>query len=308
MRLGRTDLTVSPIGLGADHFGTTINQEDSFAILDAFLDAGGNFIDTAHVYGAWIKGAGNRSEQVIGKWLAKRDHRHLIVATKGGHYDLHAPSLPRLSKAEIWQDMEMSLRTLGLDCLPLYWLHRDDLTRPIEEIIETMEAFKKAGYIMHYGASNYTAKRLYQALAFANACGVEGFVAVSNQYSPLKLNAGQNTNQDPTLVLTGEDELRFHEQTKTPLVPFQFTGKGYFSKLSQNLPISPALVRAYQNPHNERLYQDYKEKAELMCCSMQTITLSTMPKLCPFPLIPLTSVKRTEDMADIAEAIDILSR
>ena len=81
MRFGRTDLTVSPIGLGADHFGTTITQEDSFAILDAFFDAGGNFIDTAHVYGAWIKGAGNRSEQVIGKWLAERGHRYSFKIT-----------------------------------------------------------------------------------------------------------------------------------------------------------------------------------------------------------------------------------
>ncbi len=302
--LGKTDLLVSEVGLGADCFGTVIEEKEAFRILDAYVEIGGNWIDTAAVYGRWKKGAENASERLLGKWKAQRKNS-VIIATKGGHYDTTLPErIMRLGREEVLSDLSDSLLALRAEVLDFYFLHRDDPSRPVAEIVDMMEDFVKRGYIRYYGASNFSADRLREAEAYAKSKGMQGFSAVSNQYSALKVNEGQNTNSDPTLVITGEAELSYHKESQMPLLPYQSTARGYFSK-RQKGEIPDALRRAYDNPQNDALYETLLAESKAKGISMQAATLLATATA-PFPVFPLTGVKRAEDLRDVEQAMRYL--
>ena len=147
IQLNNTDLDVSRICLGTAGFGDKLDQEKSFEVLDAFIRAGGNFIDTANVYCKWLEGHGNCSEQIIGKWLKDRGAEgKVIVATKGAHYSFEDPGRSRVNREDIRADLDESCRTLGKDEIDFYWLHRDDPEKPVEEIVDILEELKKEGF------------------------------------------------------------------------------------------------------------------------------------------------------------------
>ncbi len=305
--LGKTDLLVSPVALGADIFGSGLDDKQSFSILDAYVSGGGNFIDSANAYGLWGKTKRNESEIFLSKWL-KLGQKDVLIATKGGHrlpgtdhYEM------RLGRADIASDLDKSLATLGVEHIDLYYLHRDDTRREIGEIIETMESFVRAGKIRYYGASNYTAERLKAAEIYAAEHGYQGFSAVSNQYSAANVDRtpGMNTNPDPTLVITGEDEWRYHTESQTPLVAFESTARGYFSKLAKGIELRPNVARAYDNEESRRTLSKMIYFAEENNCSVQTAAIVFCARA-PFQLIPLTSAKNTEQCKDIIRAIELL--
>ena len=293
------DLTVSTVALGADGFGSWTQPEQAERILDAYIDFGGNLIDTANVYGRWA--GGNLSEQFLGDWM-RRTGKRPVIATKGGHYDLHAPSVPRLSADDIRRDLEESLTTLGLETLDLYWLHRDDPSRPIGEILETMEGFVREGKIRYYGASNYRAERLAEAHVYASVHGLSGFLAASNQHSLARVNPGKNLNPDPTLVICDKTDLDYHRIMGMPLMPYQATARGYFGKMASNAPISPAMYAAFHNDHNRAVLDQLRARAEEEGCSVQTMALVALTEE-SFPVVPITSVRRTEHLRDIFDAM-----
>ena len=297
--LGNTDLLVSPIGLGADHFGTRIAEKDAFYLIDAFLDGGGNLLDTANVYGRFSPGCANESERVLGSWR-RAGGRGALIATKGGHYTPGHPTEMRLSRAEIEQDLEDSLRTLGLDCIDFYWLHRDDPTREIGEIIETMEGLVRAGKIRYYGASNYTAERLAAADAYAAAHGYTGFSAVSNLYSAAVRSP--ESISDPTLVATRAAELAYHAASGKPLIPYEATARGFFAKLAAGMPLSPALSLAYGSEKNRAAYARVTALAKEHACSVQTAALLAARQQ-PFQVIPLTGVRDRVQLLDVLAAL-----
>ncbi len=302
--LGKTDLLVSPVALGAASFGSGLGEDESIAILDAYADGGGNFIDTANVYGRWGKTGENESERLLAKWVHQR-HRDVIIATKGGHRLPHAPTTMRLGRQDIACDIESSLRTLGTDRIDLYYLHRDDTSREIGEIVEMMESFVREGKIRYYGASNYSAERLKAAELYCAEHGYRGFSAVSNQYSIAENNPGMNTNPDPTLVITDKAEWEYHTDSQMPLVAFEGTARGYFSKLAQGKELPAAVARAYDNDNSRKTLESLKVYAEENKCSVQTAAIVFCAQA-PFQLIPLTSAKNTEQCVDIVRAIELL--
>ena len=297
-QLGKTELSVSEVALGAASFGASISEAEAFSILDAFVAAGGNFIDTARLY------AGGESERVIGKWQ-KRGGR-AVIATKGAHYDPKTPTVMRLGADEIRADLEERLRTLCVDYIDFYFLHRDDPRRPAGEILETMEAFVREGKIRYYGASNYTAARLREAAQYAERHGITGFSAVSNQHSFARVNPGQNTNPDPTITVTGKEELAFHKESKIPLVPFQATARGYFAKKAVGAEITPSLSAAYDSEQNDRRLGQLLAFARDRDCSVQTASLVLMTKE-EFPVFPITAVRELPHMKDVARALQLLT-
>ncbi len=167
--LGRSGLQVSPLAFGCNVFGWTIDEATSFSLLDAWLDAGMNFIDTADVYSRWVPGhTGGESETIIGKWLkqgGKRDR--VIIATKVG-MEL-APDKVGLSKAWIRRAVEDSLKRLQTDVIDLYQSHKDDEKTPLLETLETYAELIKEGKVRAIGASNYSAARLQEALDVSSA-------------------------------------------------------------------------------------------------------------------------------------------
>jgi aryl-alcohol dehydrogenase-like predicted oxidoreductase len=166
-RLGRTELKIAPLVLGGNVFGWTADRDTSFAILDAFLDAGFNAIDTADVYNRYAPGlVGGESETIIGEWMKDRGVRQRIVLiTKGGLP--MGDGLEGLGRDYLTKACEASLRRLQTDYIDVYMAHRADPSTPVEETLETFDALIAAGKIRHAGCSNYTTDELAEALRAA---------------------------------------------------------------------------------------------------------------------------------------------
>ena len=171
--LGESDILVSPICLGGNVFGWTADESASFAVLDTFLELGGNFIDSANVYSAWVPGnAGGESETIIGRWIASRGVRdEVVIATKIG-YPAPPNFPPGLSDAQIRGHAAASLARLGLEAVDVYYAHKDDPGVPLAETLGAFDALADEGMFRVFGTSNYSAGRLAELLAVADREGL----------------------------------------------------------------------------------------------------------------------------------------
>jgi aryl-alcohol dehydrogenase-like predicted oxidoreductase len=181
--LGRSSLRVAPLCLGGNVFGWTANDAASFAVLDAMVGAGLNFIDTADVYSKWVPGHhGGESETIIGNWLKRGAKRaDVVIATKVGME--MAPDRQGLSAAHIARSAEDSLRRLQTDYIDLYFSHRDDASVPIEETLGAYQKLIAQGKVRAIGASNFTAARLADALAVSRKSGLPRYEALQPHYN-----------------------------------------------------------------------------------------------------------------------------
>lgn len=182
-RLGHTDMEVFPLNLGGNVFGWTADREMSFAVLDAYFEAGGNFIDTADAYNKWVPGhTGGESEMIIGEWLKSRGVRdEMVIATKvgSGGPDVQAG----LSSDKIKRAVEGSLERLGVDRIDLYYAHRDDPDTPLEETLQAFDGLVREGKVRAIGASNYTAARLQEALDISKRNGFASYAVLQPEYN-----------------------------------------------------------------------------------------------------------------------------
>lgn len=192
--LGASDLEVFPLCLGGNVFGWTADEADSFAVLDAYTAAGGNFVDTADSYSAWVPGhRGGESETVIGTWLKARGNRSdVVVATKVSQH----PDHPGLSAANIKAAADASLRRLGTDHIDLYYTHYDKPEVPVEEIVGALDELVKAGKVRAVGASNISAERLQQSLDFSDREGLARYVALQPHYNLVSRDTYEGALQD----------------------------------------------------------------------------------------------------------------
>jgi aryl-alcohol dehydrogenase-like predicted oxidoreductase len=182
-RLGQSDLEIAPIVLGGNVFGWTADEAMSFRVLDAFVDAGFNAIDTADSYSRWVPGhRGGESETLLGKWLKQSGKRdRVLIFTKVGT-EL-APEKKGLSKRYIAQAVDASLARLQTDRIDLYQAHRDDSATPIGETVEAFAGLIASGKIRAAGASNFTPARLTEALDHARAHGLPRYEALQPGYN-----------------------------------------------------------------------------------------------------------------------------
>ncbi len=165
-KLGRTGLKVSALCLGTMQWGWTASEEAAFGVMDAFVEAGGNFIDTADIYSRWVPGnPGGVSEEVIGRWMKARNNRsNLIIATKLRGPMGDGPNDQGLSRRRVYEAVEASLGRLQTDYIDLYQTHYPDDDTPIAETLSTFDDLQKAGKIRYAGASNYQAWQLMESL------------------------------------------------------------------------------------------------------------------------------------------------
>lgn len=182
-QLGNSALKVSPLCLGGNVFGWTADEAMSHRLLDSFVDAGFNFIDTANMYSAWAPGhRGGESESVIGSWLKKRKRRDdVVIGTKVGKP--MADGVKGLARDYVLRAVEESLARLQTDYIDLYWSHEDDSTQPAEAPLETFGALIKAGKVRAIGASNFAAARLDAALAAGGRNGLPRYEALQPEYN-----------------------------------------------------------------------------------------------------------------------------
>ncbi|MBT2369467.1 aldo/keto reductase [Streptomyces sp. ISL-10] len=192
--LGSSDLAVFPLALGGNVFGWTADQDRSFAVLDAYAAAGGNFVDTADSYSSWAPGnEGGESETVIGNWLASRGNRsEIVLATKVGAH----PQYKGLSPVTIKAAAEESLRRLRTDHIDLYYTHFDDPSVPVEEIITALDRLVKDGKVRAIAASNLSAERLRASLDFSESEGLARYVALQPHYNLVSRDTYEGDLQD----------------------------------------------------------------------------------------------------------------
>src|ERR1700761_1148009 len=205
--IGNSDLDIFPLGLGANTFGWTSDKEESFAVLDAFAAAGGNHIDTADSYSAWVPGhAGGESETIIGEWLTARGNRDsVVIATK---VDRH-PRFRGPARANVLAAADASLARLRTDYIDLYYVHYDDPDVPVAEAAGVFSELQKAGKIRYVGLSNYSAPRLREWFTVAAAEGFEPPVALQPHYNLVE-RAGYEDSLAPVAAEFGLGVLPYY--------------------------------------------------------------------------------------------------
>ncbi|PRA80875.1 aldo/keto reductase [Microbacterium sp. MYb66] len=189
-RIGTSDLDVLPLSLGGNVFGWTADREASFAVLDAFVDGGGDFIDTADSYSSWVPGnEGGESETIIGEWLASRKPAGVVVATKVSQH----PQFSGLAASNVRKAAEASLKRLGVDEIDLYYAHFDDETVPLEETVAAFGRLVEDGLVRHIAVSNYSADRIREWIDIARRTGAALPVAVQPHYNLVHRNEVEET-------------------------------------------------------------------------------------------------------------------
>lgn len=254
---GRTSLSVSNICFGGNVFGWTADEATSFKLLDAFVAAGGNFIDTADVYSRWVPGhQGGESETVIGNWLAARPgmRSKVIIATKVG-MEL-APDRKGLSAAWITRAVDDSLRRLRTDVIDLYQSHTDDATVPLAETLGAYDKLMRAGKVRYIGASNYSAARLAEALAVSRANGLPEYVSLQPLYNLYDRTVFEKDLQ-PLCQLEGIAVLNFYA-----LASGFLTGKYRSAADAGKSPRGQGIAKKYLNERGLRIVGALDEVAK----------------------------------------------
>lgn len=266
---------VSTVVFGTVPLGSSIGEAGSFDMLDAYAMMGGNFIDLARAYG---DGA---AEKTVGRWM-KRHHSDMVIATKGGLPG--ADKLPRLDRANLLSDIRQSLDALDMDHVDIYWLHRDDPSRDVEDILHTANELVQMGMTRCVGVSNWSLERIQEAQSCAREKGYLPFAASQPQWSLARMEIFE----DPTLVQMDESMRRWHADSQLPCIPFSSQAKGFFQKLALGgeAALSDKAKRRYLSPYNLRLHDAVMEIHRKSGLSVGGIALGYLTSQ-SFPVFPI---------------------
>jgi aryl-alcohol dehydrogenase-like predicted oxidoreductase len=305
VNIPKTNLHASTLALGTDCFGSTVSRELSMQLMDKYFEAGGNVIDTAELYARWIPGGEHQSEKTVGEWLRDRRVRDkIILSTKGAHPKLESMEIPRMSKGEIQADLDSSLQRLGVECIDLYWLHRDAPGYPIEEILGTLETFRAVGKIRYTGFSNWTQVRAEEARRAAHRLNLHGFVASQNMWSLAKADLRA---ADPTWAFIDESFVQWHVKYGFAAFPYLSQANGYFRRLEQNtLDSVPADARVrvlFDHDENRKRFERLRHLQEKYDLSVGQVVLGYLTGQ-PFPVFPLVGPKTLADLQDNLRSVE----
>jgi aryl-alcohol dehydrogenase-like predicted oxidoreductase len=294
-KLGSSDLEVFPLSLGGNVFGWTADEAASFAVLDAYTAAGGNFLDTADAYSAWVDGnSGGESETIIGRWIAARGNRDdVLIATKVSQH----PEFPGLSATNIKAAAEASLQRLGTDHIDLYYTHFDKPEIPVEEIIGALDELVTAGKVRAIGASNISAERLSESLAFSDREGLARYVAVQPHYNLVSRD-------------TYEGELQaVAEQEGLSAVPYFALASGFLTgKYRPGATVDSARAGAGKHLDTERgqkVLAALDEIAESHGAPVATVALAWLASQ-PTVAAPIASARTVEQLPALVGVADLV--
>lgn len=302
-----TALKHSVICLGTGSFGTEISEDKSLAMLDAFAEAGGNFIDSAHIYAAWLPNGTGQSERTVGKWLRSRRPNDFIVGTKGGHPHLDSMEISRLSPEEIANDLNDSLERLQRDQIEMYWLHRDDPQIPVDEIMGALNTHIQSGKILALGASNWNTDRIEAANAVASKEGWTGFSASQIRWSLAEVNPAMQGNAG--MVQMDESILTWHRAKGFPAASYSSQANGFFAHPLPNpngtmTEKQKSLAPTYLSPKNRERYQRAEGLGRKLGRSAHEIALAYMWSQ-SFPSIAIIGPGRLEQLRESLLVADL---
>ena len=292
-KLGNSALEVSPLCLGGNVFGWTADEPTSFQLLDSFVAAGFNFIDTADSYSTWAPGhKGGESESVIGDWLKARGNRdQVIIATKVG---LEVMGRKGLSKAYILSEVEESLARLQTDYIDLYQSHRDDPGTPVDETLEAYAQLVRQGKVRAIGASNFTSDRLGQSLAAGRKHGYPVYESLQPNYN-LYERADYETNLEALCL-----KERLAVIPYFPLASGFLTGK-YRSESDLAKSSRGQFVKKYVNDRGFRILQALEEAAKQHHSTPAKVSLAWLIAR-PSVTAPIASATSLGQLNDLIEA------
>ena len=288
-RIGNSDLDVFPLSLGGNVFGWTADRDASFAVLDAFAEGGGDFIDTADAYSAWVPGnSGGESETIIGEWLASRKPEGVVVATKVSQH----PDFRGLSAANVRNAAEASLGRLGVDAIDLYYAHFDDETVPLEETVGAFGQLVADGLVRHVAVSNYSAERIREWVEIAQRTGVALPVAVQPHYNLVHRNEVE------------ESIIPVAEEFGLGLVPYYSLASGFLTGKYRSTDAdgqgSPRATGAakYATEDGLRIIDALEEIGNAHGASIAATSLAWL-RAQPTVAAPIASASRVEQVADL---------
>ncbi|KKW68327.1 alcohol dehydrogenase [Lampropedia cohaerens] len=253
--LGASGLTVSPLCFGGNVFGWTADERMSHRLLDAFVDAGFNFVDTADIYSNWVPGnQGGESEVILGKWLKTGPRERIVLATKGGKS--MGQGKAGLSARYLREAVDASLLRLQTDYIDLYYTHEDDPAVPLEETLGALQDLVNAGKLRAYGASNYSGSRLLEAGKVAQQMGIPGFTVLQPEYNLYDRQAYE-TDLAPAV-----------KQLGLAVAPYYALASGFLSGKYRSAadaaksPRGPAVVERYLNERGRIILEKLDEIAD----------------------------------------------
>lgn len=292
--LGRSALQVSPICLGGNVFGWTADERTTSSLLDAWLDAGFNFVDTADVYSRWVQGhQGGESEALIGKWIQAGGRRdRLVLATKVG-MDM-GEGRTGLQPAHIRQSVEGSLRRLRTDCIDLYQAHQDDPNTPLEQTLECFAKLVEEGKVRAIGASNYSAPRLAEALETSRRQGLPRFESLQPLYN-LYDRAVFEKELGPLCAQEGVGVIPYYA-----LAAGFLTGKYRQPEDAAKSPRGKGTVQKYLNERGQRILAALDQVAERLGARQGQVAIAwlmTRPGV-----TPIASASTLPQLQDLAAA------
>jgi len=304
-----TDLDLSVISLGSVPFGGDVSEDDTFRLLDAYAELGGNFIDTAEVYSNWLPGEPSRAERRIGKWLRSRGLAgRVTVATKGGHPRLDTMHVMRLSPQEIKEDIEGSLARLGLDQIPLYYLHRDDPSRSVGEMMDVLAEAVAAGCVRYLACSNWRPERIRAAQEYAAQRGRPRFVADQVRWSLARVNP--KSQKDPGLVEMDDELYEYQRTSGLAAVAYSSQAQGFFSGAygreagRPRTPKAKKIKAYYYNEQNFRRLERVMELSRRLGRAPTQVALAYLLNQ-PFAAYAIIGCSSLEHLRESAGAHDI---
>lgn len=288
-----TDLEVFPLSLGGNVFGWTADEAASFEVLDAYVAGGGNFIDTADVYSAWVEGhTGGESEAVLGRWIASRGRSDdLVIATKVG-------AGSSLSRADIRAGVDGSLHRLGVDHIDLYYAHKDDAGTPLEETVAAFAELVTEGKVRAVAASNYSASRLAQALKIADDTSAARFVALQPHYNLVYRTAFEGDVRD---VVAREGLVT---APYSSLASGFLTGK-YRTGASDSDSVRASGAVKYLDDRGRRVLAALDQVAAEQSASVTSVSLAWLAAQ-PTVIAPIASASKVSQVADLLAGAELV--
>lgn len=295
-KLGNTDLHVAPIAFGGNVFGWTIDEQTSFGILDRFVDAGFNLIDTANVYSRWKQGnQGGESETIIGNWLKSRQNRdQVIIATKVG---ADMGNGKDISKANILKEVDNSLRRLQTDYIDLYFSHYDDEQTPATETLEAYDELIKAGKVRWIGASNFSAARLKESLEVSKSTGLPKYEVFQPEYN-LYNREQYETAYEPIIK-----EYQLGVTNYYALASGFLSGK-YRSEADLNKSQRGGGIKSFLNERGFKILDALDQVAERQGSQPASVAIAWLIAR-PSVTAPIASVTSTDQLKDLEHAANI---
>lgn len=293
---------VSRIVLGTDVYGSALDADTSVSLLDNYCELGGNVIDTASMYGGEEE---HLSERLIGKWLREKKNRDsLFISTKGGHPRVKTMHISRLSREEIESDIDSSLMNLGVDYVDIYWLHRDDESLPVSDIMDTLDSLVKKGKTRYIGMSNWSHQRIEEANRYAEEKGKAHIISSQIQYS---IARPVIENNDPTLVLMNDSEYDYFKNHDLSVFAFASQAKGFFSKLASGGidALSEKAKIRYLSDINLEIYENVKAAANNHNVSVGEAAIAALICDKAFQTLPIVGCKNTSQLTETMKGADL---